>query len=175
MAHQLVQGKAIKGFVHGLVADEIVVLEILQTVWQMFGIRIGQVEVGSSNHNKIHELLLVRQIKLIANFEASPGEQLAESNLKKAMPGYSTFPIILTKRENSDTVNIFAVIWTPSFPLGPVRHAKENLFNNHSRFFESIQMVTGPSLTRETSIMAPNSPVGTVFPAASLNRATNAS
>ena len=45
----------------------------------------------------------------------------------------------------------------------------------YSLFFVSMMIVTGPSLTRETFISAPNSPVGTGFPIASDSFFTKAS
>ena len=46
---------------------------------------------------------------------------------------------------------------------------------NHSLFLESMHIVTGPSLTRATFMSAPNSPVPTGFPTASLRALQNCS
>jgi len=43
----------------------------------------------------------------------------------------------------------------------------------YSRNFESMIIVTGPSLTRLTSISAPNSPVASGLPKSSCNRCVN--
>ena len=43
----------------------------------------------------------------------------------------------------------------------------------HSRCFESMMIVTGPSLIRLTSICAPNSPVATGLPRSCVSRAMN--
>ena len=58
------------------------------------------------------------------------------------------------------------------------RHAKPRRWNAcvsfHSRAFESMQIVTGPSLTSVTCIAAPNSPVAIGRPSSAASLDTNA-